>query len=471
MFAQLRADVAKHKWYHRIDLPAGIVTPGWAPLSAERYGLPDDLTGKRVLDVGAWDGYWTFECLRRGAREVVAIDDFSDTCGEPVSFDRAQKWATFDLCKQALGYGDECKRMEVNAEQVSEALLGRFDVVLCFGLLYHCKHPGKVLEALSSVCDDLLLVENAILDDYSPYRGGIGNGYRGQQLVSEFYPYNEYGNNPSNWWVPTLQCLASQIEREGFKGIEVWKLTGDPEKLHECRGFVRASRKALPQPIALKCAAVMSVPRLGFMDNSFCVFEALPALNIPLIKTTGVFWGQCLERGMEQLAGGCDVILTIDYDTLFKKADVEALLRIMQDHPEIDAITPMQLGRGKKLPLITAGDGNDEVDMRAFNQDLVRMATAHFGLTMIRVSALKKMAHPWFIGQPGKDGRWGDDRIDDDITFWKNFQAVGNVLCLAPRVVVGHCELQCMWPDMNGTPIYQNTTDFFNVGKPEGVWR
>jgi tRNA (mo5U34)-methyltransferase len=65
-------------WYHKIELPYGIVTPGWAPISNQAYKIPDKLTGKRILDIGAWDGYWTFETLRRGAREVVAIDTFSD---------------------------------------------------------------------------------------------------------------------------------------------------------------------------------------------------------------------------------------------------------------------------------------------------------------------------------------------------------------------------------------------------------
>ena len=58
-------------WFHRIELPGGVVTPGWSPISAISYGIPADLTGKRVLDAGARDGYWTFEALKRGAREVV----------------------------------------------------------------------------------------------------------------------------------------------------------------------------------------------------------------------------------------------------------------------------------------------------------------------------------------------------------------------------------------------------------------
>ncbi len=47
-------------WYHRIELPGGIVTPGQAPFSPRSYGVADDLSGNRVLDIGAWDGYWSF---------------------------------------------------------------------------------------------------------------------------------------------------------------------------------------------------------------------------------------------------------------------------------------------------------------------------------------------------------------------------------------------------------------------------
>jgi tRNA (mo5U34)-methyltransferase len=40
-------------WYHRIELPYGIVTPGWAPIDSSAYRIPEDLKGKRVLDIGA----------------------------------------------------------------------------------------------------------------------------------------------------------------------------------------------------------------------------------------------------------------------------------------------------------------------------------------------------------------------------------------------------------------------------------
>ncbi len=71
----LQEQVDALPWYHRMELPGGVVTPGWAPMSPAAYQVPKDLTGKRVLDVGAWDGYWSFEAMKRGARQVVAIDN------------------------------------------------------------------------------------------------------------------------------------------------------------------------------------------------------------------------------------------------------------------------------------------------------------------------------------------------------------------------------------------------------------
>ncbi len=107
-------------WYHKIELPGGITTPGWAPINADAYRIPKDLTGKRVLDVGAWDGYWTFEALKRGAREAVAIDDFSDYLGT-LKEESRKAWQTFDLCRDALGYDHQkCQRQEMSVYDVSE---------------------------------------------------------------------------------------------------------------------------------------------------------------------------------------------------------------------------------------------------------------------------------------------------------------------------------------------------------------
>lgn len=242
--AEIEAAVAAFPfWYHRIELPYGVLTPGWAPVRPDAYQLPADLSGKRVLDVGAWDGYWCFECLRRGAREVVAIDDFSDHLGALGDGDR-RAWETFDLCRALLGYGeDRCPRREMDVYDADENTLGRFDLVLCLGVLYHLRHPLLALDRLAAICDGEILVESAILDDFSPYRGGFGHGYSGRQVVMEFYPGDQYASNDANWWVPTLHCLAAMVQAAGFSHVRGWKLTAEPAELAHCRGFVRG-RKA-----------------------------------------------------------------------------------------------------------------------------------------------------------------------------------------------------------------------------------
>jgi len=72
--ADLRAEAARVNWFHSIELAPGFVTPGRTDTRAqvERLHLPASLAGKTVLDVGAWDGYFSFEAERRGAERVVA---------------------------------------------------------------------------------------------------------------------------------------------------------------------------------------------------------------------------------------------------------------------------------------------------------------------------------------------------------------------------------------------------------------
>jgi tRNA (mo5U34)-methyltransferase len=233
-------------WYHRIELPGGVTTPGVSPLNAEAYRVPKDLSGQRVLDVGAWDGYWTFEAIRRGAREVVAIDDFSDHLG--VLPDR-KGWGTFDLCREAFAYDEnQCKRREMSIYDVSVEELGTFDSVFFFGTLYHLRHPLLALERLAGVCNGSIYVESAILDDYSPYNGGLTNRFGDNQLLMEFYPTNELARNSTNWWVPTVRCLAFMVSAAGFgSDVQYWKLVDNPNHIGQCRGFAVGRKPGQPR--------------------------------------------------------------------------------------------------------------------------------------------------------------------------------------------------------------------------------
>src|SRR5205823_2527531 len=108
---------------------------------------------------------------------------------------------------------------------------------------YHLRHPLLALDMLSAVCLDRMYVESAICDDYSPYRGGWGQGYPGGQMVAEFYPDDQYGSNPTNWWVPTVHCLAHLVRAAGFDQVQGWKLMEQPKLLKHARGFAMGQKK------------------------------------------------------------------------------------------------------------------------------------------------------------------------------------------------------------------------------------
>jgi hypothetical protein len=224
-----------------------------------------------------------------------------------------------------------------------------------------------------------------------------------------------------------------------------------------------------------RITAVMSLPRTHWTANFRCAEQLMP-LGIQLQSFEGVFWGQCLERGMEKLlADGIEYILTIDYDTLYTTQHVQTLIRLMELHPEADAICPMQQARGWDSVLATVdlpdGTISEKVPRELFDANLLKLKTGHFGLTMIRASSLRKMPKPWFLGVPGPDGSWGEGHTDEDIYFWRKWAEIGNTLYAANRVAVGHIEAVIKWPARNLGMLYQRVPDYWKNGAPREVWK
>ena len=266
-----------------------------------------------------------------------------------------------------------------------------------------------------------------------------------------------------------------------FRGVGLTDIGGWDSDCDDCSRLpvslnMRAVKPVTMPADAFKIAAVMSMPRLGFTDNFMSIQGALAKLGIPVNTFTGAFWGQCLERGLEEtIAKGYDYILTIDYDTVFTAENVKTLMRLMHLHPEADAIAPLQSARGWSSPLMTMklSDGMDanSVPRNYFDADLTPLKTAHFGLTLLRVSALKDLPKPWFWGKPAPDGTWGEGHTDDDIYFWRQWEAAGKTVFNANRVVVGHLELMIKWPGRDLNTIHQRAPEFWREGPPKGTWR
>jgi len=228
---------------------------------------------------------------------------------------------------------------------------------------------------------------------------------------------------------------------------------------------------ANPQQKPRVCA-VMSVPRLGFMDNMFCAVQAFAPLRIPLKHYTGAFWGQCLTRCLEEaIDEGFDLIFTLDYDTIFTRDDVLYMIKTMMDHPEFDALCGAQMKRDINAALLTMSDANGDflprVPVAEFQKEFTQARSAHFGLTALRAAKVKDLPRPWFLGRPGPDGRWDDGRLDADMAFWQTWREAGNTLVLANRVRLGHLELMINWPTKDFEPHFQRTKDFHKTGRPE----
>lgn len=226
----------------------------------------------------------------------------------------------------------------------------------------------------------------------------------------------------------------------------------------------------------VKVAAVMSVPRLGFTDNMFCVAGALAPLGIAPTKVCGAFWGQALQNAIEQVIDDHDVILTIDYDTVFSPKTVEALLTLMM-YSGYDAIAPLQIKRDANSVMF-ANKGTDvhgryEVADDWFDSPVQPVESAHFGLTFIRTSAIKRMPKPWFLASANDKGMWDGGHMDEDLYFWKQLNATGGKLGVATGISVGHAELMITWPSRtSGTcKVQQHPTEFWQSRMPpEDSW-
>jgi len=144
-------------WYHAIELTDGFVTPGWFDLRpfVGHYGLPDDMSGMRALEVGTWDGFWAFEMERRGA-EVVALDlDHEKDLDwpprrRPAVWSEERRGDGFRLAKEILG--SKVERVNKSVYHATPEELGTFDFVFCGTVLIHLRDQLLALERIADLC-------------------------------------------------------------------------------------------------------------------------------------------------------------------------------------------------------------------------------------------------------------------------------------------------------------------------------
>src|SRR4051794_2473796 len=197
-------------WFHNLHLPDGRQTapdhplgdfPRWKWEELAPH-LPEDLTGKRALDIGCNAGFYSFELARRGA-DVLAID-----------FDRRYlrqaEWA-----RGELGLGERVELLQMSVYDLADLDEEPFDVVLFLGVLYHLRHPLLALDLVAEKTTGTLAFQTLTM----PGPGGgdrppdISIDERDRMLEPDWpkmaFIENELAGDATNWWAPDSGCVEA----------------------------------------------------------------------------------------------------------------------------------------------------------------------------------------------------------------------------------------------------------------------
>ncbi len=203
-------------WHQKWEIEKGVFTPGRNDIASlmEWAQVPLDLTGKRVLDIGAWNGCFSFECERRGASEILAIGpENPDTSG-------LHRLKAHLNSKVNYQYGSI---YDLRPEKI-----GKFDVIICFGVIYHLRHPLLGFDMMRRVTapGGELFIESAAIDRDVRHNGQsfglseISHEFDAIPML-QFFRLGELNADPSNWFSMNKPALEQFLQSSGFEPIHV----------------------------------------------------------------------------------------------------------------------------------------------------------------------------------------------------------------------------------------------------------
>jgi tRNA (mo5U34)-methyltransferase len=225
-------------WFHNLDLKGVQTAPGhflgdypsvkWRGF---RHAVPQDLSGKSVLDIGCNAGFYSIEMKKRGAARVVAID----------SDDKYLDQARFAASVHEM----EIEFRKMSVYQVPE-LRETFDLVIFMGVLYHLRHPLLALDLLHDhVTKDLLLFQSMLRGSKQTYPVKENYLFWETEMFDEddfpkmHFVEHEYANDCTNWWIPNRSCVEAMLRSSGFDVVD-----HPEEEVYLCRRREARSQEA-----------------------------------------------------------------------------------------------------------------------------------------------------------------------------------------------------------------------------------
>lgn len=202
---EFQASLDNSTWFHSFNFSNGCKSAGRDPShhKLKSLGLPN-LAGKSVLDIGAYDGYFSYQAERLGAARVIACDDYVWTHNT----DKSR--SNFEFLRESLGSGVE--DLTAKVEHLSPSIVEPCDVTLFLGVLYHAPDMVEYLRRVRSVTKQMIIVETLVdrLDDPLP--------------SAAYYPRGTLNGDSTNWWGPNIACVIDMMDRVGFRSSHLHTL-------------------------------------------------------------------------------------------------------------------------------------------------------------------------------------------------------------------------------------------------------
>jgi tRNA (mo5U34)-methyltransferase len=230
-------------WHHDFEIIPGVRTKGaYDPASMwNELQLPDDMSGLSLADVGASNGFFSFEAHKHGAR-VVAFDfRHKDNSG-------------FGLAQNINGL-NEIEHHQINVLDIAPDKFGQFDIVLALGLLYHVSDPYRALANCASLSRARLFIESYCIDQSLPSSLVSEPVMRFISDFSRFPMHGHVNTDRSNFWGFTSVCLQRMVEDVGFT-VQKMNVRGN-------RVFLEATRVATDDAGTRLSMAYGNLPHVG----------------------------------------------------------------------------------------------------------------------------------------------------------------------------------------------------------------
>src|SRR5437868_95008 len=204
-------------WFHNIDLHGVCTSPQhflgdypsikWKKIAP---GLPRDLQGSAVLDIGCNAGFYSIEMKRRGAGRVVAVD----------VDDRYLRQAQF--AARMLDLDIEFRKLSVYEV---DSIPGQFDIVFFMGLFYHLRYPLFALDTVIKKVGGILVFQSMLRGSTNARKWKQNYGFWEKEIFSDpdfpcmYFIENEYAEDPTNWWIPNRGAAEAMLRSSGLEII------------------------------------------------------------------------------------------------------------------------------------------------------------------------------------------------------------------------------------------------------------